>query len=196
VIFNTKYLNDKFKDYSNLHSKIETEILSGRLIRICRNLYSDNTNEDIKKIANAIIRPSYISFDYALSFYGLIPERVYLITSAITGKHKSKQYKTPFGLYRYQNIPIICFPFGVTTIENGVQIASKEKALADFLYTLKPVSSLKILKNLLFVDLRIDIYEFNKLSKKDLRFLLPKYKCKNTNLLLKMIGDNDEQQIN
>lgn len=82
---------------------------------------------------------------------------MYSITSAITEKHKSKEYKTSFDIYRYQNVPIMFFPFGLATINNGVQIATKEKALADFLYTLKPVSSVRALKILLFIDLRIDI---------------------------------------
>jgi predicted transcriptional regulator of viral defense system len=33
-------------------------------------------------IANILHKPSYVSFEYALSYHGLIPERVYTITTA------------------------------------------------------------------------------------------------------------------
>ena len=35
-------------------------------------------------IANRLYAPSYISFDMALSIYGIIPETVYTVTSATT----------------------------------------------------------------------------------------------------------------
>jgi len=47
MIFNTMNFGDVYKKYSNLHSKIYTEISSGRLIRIYRNLHSDSLNEDV-----------------------------------------------------------------------------------------------------------------------------------------------------
>jgi predicted transcriptional regulator of viral defense system len=38
------------------------------------------------EIANRIYAPSYVSFEMALSYYGLIPESVFAITSASTRK--------------------------------------------------------------------------------------------------------------
>ena len=37
---------------------------------------------DTISLANVLYAPSYVSFDYALSYYGMIPERVHEITSA------------------------------------------------------------------------------------------------------------------
>src|SRR5687768_565453 len=55
------------------------------LVRLKRGVYvvkTDPPNE--KEIANKLYQPSYISFDYALAYYSLIPEAVYEITSATT----------------------------------------------------------------------------------------------------------------
>ena len=45
------------------------------------------------EIANRIYNPSYISFEMALAYYGLIPESVYGITSAST--RKTSHFRTP-----------------------------------------------------------------------------------------------------
>jgi len=47
-------------------------------------------------IANRIHEPSYISLEMALSFYGLIPEAVYGITSVTS--QKTRTIKTPVGV--------------------------------------------------------------------------------------------------
>lgn len=85
-------------------------------------------------IANRLYAPSYISFEYALSHYRIIPETVYTITSATTRitrefivNNKSFTYshikKQVYRGYRAEKI-------GGTTI----LIAEPEKALADYLY--------------------------------------------------------------
>lgn len=85
-------------------------------------------------IANRLYAPSYISFEYALSRYGIIPESVYTITSATTRitrefivNNKSFTYshikKQAYRGYKTENI-------GSTT----VLMAEPEKALVDYLY--------------------------------------------------------------
>lgn len=85
-------------------------------------------------IANRLYAPSYISFEYALSRYGIIPESVYTITSAtmrITREfivdNKSFTYsrikKQAYSGYKTEKIS------GITVL-----IAEPEKALADYLY--------------------------------------------------------------
>jgi len=85
-------------------------------------------------IANRLYAPSYISFEYALSRYGIIPESVYAVTSAtmrITREfivnNKSFTYsrikKQAYSGYRTEKIE------GVTVL-----IAEPEKALADYFY--------------------------------------------------------------
>ncbi len=85
-------------------------------------------------IANQIYSPSYISLEYALSFYGLIPEGVYTYTSVSTKKTAS--FQNHFGNYSYQSISTKLFwGFDEMKIKNqSVFFATKEKAILDFIY--------------------------------------------------------------
>jgi len=53
-------------------------------------------------LANLIYGPSYVSLDYALSYHGLIPERVETVTSVTTGR--SHEFETPFGTFAYRRL--------------------------------------------------------------------------------------------
>ena len=80
--------------------------------------------------------------------------------------------------------------YGVRAVEDGdyaYLIASKEKALCDLLYKKKPVTSVKMLKELLYDDLRIDEEELKKCNREDLLFLCPLYKRKNLNYLYEYV---------
>jgi len=92
-----------------------------------------NENE-ICFIANKLLEPSYLSLEYALRYYNLIPEMVYLMTSVTT--RKTKMIETTVGNFRYQSVKENLF-FGYKIIEIGgisFKIAEPEKALLDFLY--------------------------------------------------------------
>ena len=67
-------------------------------------------------LAGIILSPSYISFDFALSYYGLIPEKVVAITCASLNQRKRKTFLNDFGRYEYQDIPENAFSEGVTCI--------------------------------------------------------------------------------
>ena len=85
-------------------------------------------------IANQIYKPSYISLEYALSEYELIPEKVNVITLITT--RKTAYFKNDFGVFNYTKIKNNCF-FGYKLIdlkEQKVFYATKEKALLDYLY--------------------------------------------------------------
>ena len=137
-----------------------------------------------------------LSFEYALSFYGLIPERVTLYTSATTCKNRTKKFTNEFGTYTYQDIPLIAYPHE-TMVQvwnnRGYLIATPEKALCDTLCKQKPVTSLKALKQLLFDNLRIDEDEFEKLNREALLFLCPLYKKKNLNFLCRLLEKEGKQ---
>lgn len=94
-----------------------------------------NLNEnDLCFIANKLLEPSYLSLEYALRYYNLIPEMVYMLTSVTT--RKTKMMETLAGNFRYQSVKENLF-FGYKIVEmNGVsfKIAEPEKALLDFLY--------------------------------------------------------------
>ena len=186
MIYTSIMLLDKYSKYANPFNKIRDEVKSGRLIKVCRGLYEDDKLVSPMFLSSYIYSPSYISFEYALSYHGLIPEHAVNVTSASFNKNKSKIYRTPYGTYIYRDIPKDVF--GLYTElkeEKGYSyiIASKEKALCDLLYIKKPIRTIKELKELLFDDLRIDKRMFNNLNKDILLDLSSKYKKRNLKLL-------------
>lgn len=86
------------------------------------------------EISNEIYSPSYVSFEMALSYYGLIPEGVYGITSAAT--HKTYKFKTAIGEFSYRTIkPALFWGYDIVKYKNKrFKIASMEKAVLDYLY--------------------------------------------------------------
>lgn len=168
MIYTIEILSQKFNTYSNIYEKIKTEEKNNRLIKIKRGLYTDNVNNDNYFIANVLYRPSYISFETALSFYDLFPERVNVIKSATFNKNRTKIYQNKTGVYLYEDVNKNAYPYGVETIninDQLIQFASKEKALTDTISKISPRNSLKEIKDLLFDDLRINEYEFDLLDK-------------------------------
>ena len=192
MLYSSLQLREMYSDYSQPQAKIARGVSDGSLTRITRDVYSDAGQEENRyAIANRIIRPSYVSFWFALAHYGLIPERVYEVTSATTGIRKRKQFQSSLGVFSYQDIPQAAFPYGIITKEDGTQIASKEKAFCDTLYLLPPVRSLKALKALLFEDLRIDEAELRAMDREDLRFLLPLYGSTNSRWMIRLLEDKE-----
>ena len=183
-------LLDEYSHYLDKDNKIRSLVKSEDLIRLTKGIYETDKNTPGYDLAGAIYGPSYLSFDYALSYYGLIPEAVYTYTSATFQKGKVKQYKNYFGNYTYRDVPSLAFPFEVRLIQEGAylyKIASPEKALCDKLYSLSPVANKKELNKLLFDDLRIDEDEFAKLDKAVLVELCDLYKSTNLKLLKKVV---------
>lgn len=85
-------------------------------------------------IANLLYFPSYVSLETALSFYNLIPEGVFTVTSVST--KKTNYFKNEFGAFNYASLKNSLF-FGYEIFEEKGQkywFATKEKALLDFLY--------------------------------------------------------------
>lgn len=119
-----KYFLDRF---------VEEELLT----RLKRGLYSLKTDPPSEQeIANALYRPSYISFDYALAYYNLIPEMVYEVTSATT--KPTRLFTTETLAFSYYSIKTEAFT-GYSLKQEGDRrfyIAEPEKALVDYLYIL------------------------------------------------------------
>lgn len=192
MVYTIDELKIKYNQYSDIQGKIKREVEKGKYIPIVRGLYETNINTPGYYLSSYIYGPSYLSFDYALSYYGLIPERVKTYTSATYNKRKTKTYSTSFGYYVYRDIPRSAYPFQIKAIEeNGYvyYIASKEKAICDKLYTIKSVSSVKDLNEMLFNNLRIDRQEFNKLDRDILLLLTKKYSSKTLSTFEKFIEE-------
>jgi len=73
----------------------------------------------------------------ALSHYGLIPEKVFTVTSMTT--KASRKFETNIGRYTYTNLPLPYYAFGLTTVsfskDQKAIVATREKALCDKIAT-------------------------------------------------------------
>ncbi len=107
----------------------------GYIIQIVKGyyLFSDmEMNEGLLlAIANKIYKPSYISFETAMSHYNLIPENVYMTTSAST--KRTYLYETPLARFSYRTIKPALF-FGYSILPGRIKMAYMEKAILDHFY--------------------------------------------------------------
>lgn len=182
MIQTTAMLLEKYNEYSNPKTKLGRMVKKGKYIKIARGLYETDKNIPGYVLAGSIYGPSYISFDFALGYYGLIPERVNIITSATFDKKKNKSYKNSYGIFTYRDVPSEVFPYGIRLNKYKdyfFRIAEPEKAICDKLYTISPVVSQKDLEDLLIKDLRIEVSELDKLDIQKLEFLSKKYHSTN-----------------
>lgn len=190
MIVTTSMLKEKYHNYANRLDKIKRDADKGLLFRLTNGIYETNKNVNPCLLASSILSPSYLSFDWALSYYGMIPEKVFSITSATLENRKNKTFENYFGRYEYTDIPARVFSEGLIYLENDeyiVKIATKEKALCDSLCKWRVTKSIKELKELLFIDKRIDENEFATCDFKLMKRLASLYNKTNLKLLCKLI---------
>lgn len=193
MILTNDIIKLNLQEYSNKDTKICREVKNGNLIKIINGLYETDSNINGYLLAGSIYGPSYLSFDFALYYYGLIPEKVTAFTSATFDKKKKKMYENQFGVFLYRDVPSNVYPLGINLIkENGYiyQIATPEKALCDKLYTLSPIKNMSELENVLYNDLRIDIDELYKFNVQDLEEISNSYHSTNVDLLYRYMRRN------
>ncbi|KKN82518.1 hypothetical protein LCGC14_0308140 [marine sediment metagenome] len=152
-------------DYQRPNDKI-SELLKGKaLISLRRGLYLTGPKLGLPTpepflIANHLRGPSYVSLESALSYWNMIPERAYEISS-VTIK-TSKVYKTPVGRYSYRQLKTPYYSYGIKSIEYSPKqtllVASPEKALCDKVVLTSNIylRSIKQTREFLLEDLRID----------------------------------------
>jgi predicted transcriptional regulator of viral defense system len=111
---------------------------SGFIIKLRNEWYCFTDNNTVESflfsISNKIYQPSYISLETALSFYGVIPEGVFIIQGIST--LKTNQFHNTQGNFRYKHIKTKLF-FGYQIIKFGqftIKIADLEKTILDSLY--------------------------------------------------------------
>ena len=126
------------KDYTYPADKITDLVKKGILTQVKAKVYISGPKVSIRppepfQLANHLASPSYVSMQAALSHWRLIPERVYEVTSATSGR--SRLYDTPAGRFRYTHLPLPYFSFGQCSVEllpaQVVLLATAEKALCD-----------------------------------------------------------------
>ena len=107
----------------------------GFILQVKRGLYvfPDILPPDLY-IANKIYSPSYISLEFALSYYGIIPENVYEITSVTT--KATRRFETLGKIFSFRKIKKSAYTgYGVEK-QGGLSfyIADAEKAFVDINY--------------------------------------------------------------
>lgn len=128
------------KDRQAVRNQLERWQDRGLIIKLKRGLYllnKDDRRVNVSRcfVANQLYAPSYVSLEYALNFYGLIPERVVEVTSVTT--KKTARFTNGLGVFVYQCIKPEAFRgFKAAEDEYGLKffIAEPEKAVVDFLY--------------------------------------------------------------
>ena len=157
------YLKSVLAGYKHPRVKINEMLKRGNIIRVKKGLYvfgRELAEQPFSKetLANLIYGPSYISLEYALAFYGLIPERVEVVTN-ITNKRK-KMFNTPVGHFSYRYIRPEIYAYGVTLFKlddyHSILIACKEKAVADVLYFNEQFENEAQLEKYLLENLRLE----------------------------------------
>ena len=163
-VFDYQALTVALSGYRKPRDKLTKLLAGGAVIRIKKGLYcfgEDFRKEPISReyLANLIYGPSYISLDYALSYHGLIPERVEVVTSVTT--RRSRGFSTPFGIFSYRMVTDNRYTVGADIEQAGKTsflIATPEKALIDKVWTDKRFHGINVsdYNSYLTDDLRID----------------------------------------
>jgi len=115
-------------------------VKKGLVIKLRQGIYTLNDSQRSCKftnyfLANNLYSPSYISLEYALQFYGFIPEGVFVVTSIST--KKTENFDNQFGRFQYRTVKLNVYRHFIEHKDiygNRFYIASPEKALLDFLY--------------------------------------------------------------
>ncbi|PIU34551.1 hypothetical protein COT03_02175 [Candidatus Shapirobacteria bacterium CG07_land_8_20_14_0_80_39_18] len=114
---------------------LEKESKDGLFLRLKKGLYSLKTNPlSEEELANHLYRPSYISFEYALASYNILPEMTYSVTSATT--KPTRTFIVNNKTFSYSTIKKEAYT-GYTLIKQDGAVflmAEPEKALVDYLY--------------------------------------------------------------
>ena len=170
IPFNYSTLLSCLDGYRRPNDKIVELVKKGEIIRLKKGLYVSGDfyrdNMILKELlANNIYGPSYISLDYALFYYGLIPEKVNEVTS-VTIK-PAKVFDTPFGYFSYVKSSDVLYKIGIESClyNNDISflIASPLKALCDKIIFTKNLTITSKYDMIYYLeeDLRIDIDELS-----------------------------------
>ena len=182
--FDYQRLLDGLKEYSRPRDKITDMLRKKMLIRVKKGIYVFGETYargpfSREILANLIYGPSYISLDYALHYYALIPERVEAVTSVTLGR--SRRFSTPVGLFVYRMIPMEAYQIGMEQVElergRSFLIATPEKALADKVREDRGtgIRTRKEMRSYLLDHLRIDPEGLRKLDPDRLAAILSRY---------------------
>lgn len=184
--------------YRSIGDKIYHLEKEGSLIRLKKGMFvvsPEITKKTISRelIANHLYGPSYVSLESALSYYGLIPEKVFSVRS-VTSK-RSKKFNNSLGSFDFFSVPEVYFSVGIRqqiiNNEYAYLIATPEKAICDMILATKGfrIQSPKAMKIFLENDLRLDFSAINSFDKSIIENCIQFGKKKNElTYLLEILG--------
>lgn len=138
-VIETNMLVNNPVDLPKLRVQLSRWVKSGQLIRIKNGVYilSDNYRPkpvQYEYISTLIYRPAYISFEYALADYGLIPEGVPTITLVTANRPHKIQIRKKLLIYQHIKNSLFWGYETRGTTSEPVYFAYAEKALLDYFY--------------------------------------------------------------
>lgn len=171
--FETGFLLSGDVNANYLRKQISLWVNSGKIVQLKRGLYTlAPPFQQVKPhpffLANRLQPASYVSFQSALLYYGLIPEHVPVTTSATT--KKTRFWETPPGTFSYRHIKVVWFN-NYTRINLGENqtafIANPEKAVLDLILLEPESGSVEYIQGLRLQNLHVlDINKMKRLVEK------------------------------
>lgn len=110
ALLDTVRMRDSLAGLADWKGKIARMLGTGELVALRRGLYASRRDLDPRCLAGPIYGPSYVSFETAMAWHGMIPERVAEILSA-TPKRPAL-FENDFGRFRYLSSPRQSIPSG------------------------------------------------------------------------------------
>lgn len=141
-----------------IQTQLSRWVTAGRLIKLARGKYIlarpyRKVDPPLEAIANRLVYPSYVSFERALAWYGLIPESVPVVTSVTTGR--PCLIENALGTFQYRHIQQRLF-WGyeaITLLGEACVIALPEKAILDLFYFQSGAATLARIQEMRFQNL-------------------------------------------
>ena len=194
--FDYQALLDGLREYDRPRDKITNLLKQGGIIRVKKGIYVFGERYRRRPfsreiLANMIYGPSYVSLDYALHYYGLIPERVEAMTSVTDGR--GRRFFTPVGLFIYRGVTMNAYRIGIDQVElesgRSFLIATPEKALADKIQTDRgtAIRSQAEMRIYLLDSLRIDPEGLGRLNAETISLIADQYRSRKLRLLSRLV---------
>jgi predicted transcriptional regulator of viral defense system len=139
-VFTSAFLLAGAVSPEGLRRQLDRWVRSGKVLMLRRGVYTVREPYARQQLhpffaANALQKTSYVSLQSALSYFGLIPEHVPVVTSVTT--RRPEIIETAMGSFSYRHLSFgMFFGFSESEVAPGqnARVALPEKALIDLLY--------------------------------------------------------------
>ncbi len=194
LIFNKTYLRLLEEDSNNLNANLKYWQKNKKIIALKKGVYifkekynqTKDKNAYLEYLANQLLEPSYLSLEYVLAKYQILNEPNQVLSSI--SLKSAREFTSEIGTWRYYSIPRKLFlGYKIIFFKNQpIIIASKAKALFDFLYLRFRRGPEANLNNLL--DLRLNLENLKRQEKLEVQkyfALLPEKRWQKFNKIFK-----------